>query len=486
MSKSDKILVHFQENASEEVTGSMVLIEMPLASKKILCECGGIQSSGSLLDNYKRNISPFPFKVKEIDYVFIGHCHFDHIGRLGLLVKRGYNNPIIVPEGSKELLKLMLMDSAKISVRDALDLSKRYGKNYEPVYTEADVYDIMNLVQEYPIGKKIKIDENIEFQYYNSSHIVRACQICFWLKNGSQIRKIGYTSDLGQLSVKPQYYVESFQPIESCNLLISEATYADFKRITNQKQREVDIEKIKSVVQDIIDYKARVLFPTFSLHMAQVVLTQLYNMFYLDENFTIPIYMASPLIKKISNIWEELVVSEEDKDKWKQVKAWSLIHFTDNYEEIEKVIDSKIPCIVIASAGMLNAGFSKPLAAKLLPNGNDILVFSGYSAEGSLASKIRSKKQKSVAIDGKQISCRCKVVTLTSYSSHIQGEDLIKYLSGDLSGKYGCSCNYDIIAIHHSNQKDKVNFCNVLKQELEKKNKSSRVVCTNKSTTIRL
>lgn len=486
MSKSDKILVHFNENASEEVTGSMILIEMPIAKKKILCECGGIQSSGSLLDNYKKNNAPFPFKVKEIDYVFVGHLHFDHIGRICLLVKRGYSNPIILPQGSKELFKLMLLDSAKISVRDALDLSKRYGKNYEPVYTEADVYDALNLVQEYSIGKKIKIDESIEFQYYNSSHIVRACQFCLWLKNGSQIRKIGYTSDLGQLSVKPQYYVEPFQPIESCNLLISEATYADFKRNINQKQREVDIEKIKSIVQDVVQYKSRVLFPTFSLHRAQVVLTQLYEMFYFDENFTIPIFMASPLIKKISNIWEELLVSKEDKKKWKQVKAWSLIRFIDNYEEIESFVNSKQPCIIIASAGMLNSGFSKPLAAKLLPNGNDIICFSGYSSEGSLASKIRSKKQKTVTIDGKQISCRCKVVTLTSYSSHIQGKDLIKYLSGDLSGQYNCSCNYDIIAIHHSNQKDKVNFCNTLKEELTKKNKTSRVICVNKSTTIRL
>lgn len=344
----------------------------------------------------------------------------------------------------------------------------------------------ISFMEECPIGRKIRLDEDIEFQFYNSSHIVRACQFCLWLKNGSQIRKIGYTSDLGQLSIKPQYYVESFQPIESCNLLISEATYADFRRSSTQKTRDTDINKIKSLVEDVEDYNGRALFAVFSLHRAQVILTQLYEMFYYDEKFTIPIYVASPLIKKISNIWENLVISGEDKELWRRVKAWSLITFTDSFEEIEKVISSKKPCIFIASAGMLNAGFSKGIAAKLLPNGNDIICFSGYSAEGSLASKIRAKKQKTVAIDGKQISCRCKVVTLSSYSSHMQAEDLVKYLVGDLSGQYRCSCSYDTIALHHSNQKDKVTFAKYLKEQLEKRGKTSKVVCTNKSTTIRL
>lgn len=485
MSKSDKISVSFLGNSAESVTGSMTLIDIPKADKKILLECGGIQEPGTLLNSYKLNNAKWSFKAKDVDYCFIGHCHYDHCANLPLLVKRGFQGKIIIPEGSKGLLKIMLLDSAKISERDADDLSRRYGKNYPPIYTESDVYKTLDMVEEHPIGEKIKLEDSIEFQYIHSGHIVRACQIVFWLKNGSQVRKIGYTSDLGQLSA-PQTFVEDFEPIPSCNLLISECTYNDQKRSCSLKDREKDIEKIKSAVYDAIDYKSRILIPSFSLHRTQVLLKVLYDLFYDDEHFTMPIYVGGPLSVKISNAWNELLENEEDRQAWRMITGWSSIQFIDNFDKVEEILNKKDPCIFLMSSGMMTAGFSPAVAAKLLPNGNDHIVFCGYSANQSLSWKIRQKKQKTININGKPVPCRCKVSALVSLSSHMQFEDLISYLSGDLAGKYNCGCEYNQIALHHGEMKGKISFAKKLKERLVERNKTSKVTVVNKSTVIRL
>lgn len=106
----------------------------------------------------------------------------------------------------------MCLDSANIMARDSEDLNKRLKKDYPPIYTPEDVYASMEYIKECKIGEKIRLDENIEVQFIPSGHIIGACQIVLWIKNGNSIKKIAFTSDLGNVSL-PQYYVEDFQPV---------------------------------------------------------------------------------------------------------------------------------------------------------------------------------------------------------------------------------------------------------------------------------
>ena len=480
----DKIKVYFVGHNSEHVTGSMTLIEMGKANKKILIEAGLIQENTSLLNQYRLNTSKLPFKPKEIDYIFVGHDHIDHIGMLSRLKKLGFNGKIIVPRGTKNLIKVMLLDSAKIMNRDAMDLTKKFKKLYEPIYTEDDVYACLNNIEEYETGVKIKLEDDIEFEFIPSGHIIRAYQICLWLKNGSRIRKIGITSDLGQISGE-QYYVNNFRPIENANLLISECTYNDKKRSVKAKDREKDLEKIRSAVYDVIDNGGSMLFPCFALQRMQTIVTVLYELFHDDNNFNIPIYIASPLSKKICDMWEDLVEKEEDKELWGKVVKWDKIRFIEDFDDLLGTYMGTKQAIYCAANGMLTHGWSSTLASMMINNSKNFLCFVGYSVEGSIAYKIK-KGQKSVTIDGKQIPCRCRVINLNSFSSHMQYEDLMRYLDSSLSGQYGCNCQYDTIALVHGDQNGKIVFAEELRESLSKKNRSSKVVAVNKSTVISL
>ena len=475
MAKSkNKIRVKFVGTNSEDVTGSCVLIETD--TKKILIECGLYQGDESLLEQYRINTRKFGFKVKDIDYLILAHSHIDHVGMVPRLYKQGATCKIIAPIGLKKLFEVMGTDSAFIMSKDAEELTKKFNRNFEPIYTSEDVYTALTYWNEFEKNQVVEIDEDIKIKFVNSSHIINSCQCELWITNKNRTVKIGITSDLGNISVN-QYYVDDFQPIEKANLLIGEATYSrEFKNITNKHKRK-DLEKIESIIiQTCIENRGKVLIPVFALQRCQVLLTHLYDIFSENEYFDIPIVIDSPLAIKINNIFLEELKGEQ-QEQFQKVLQWKNLKIIKEFEETEDLVTSDKPCVFLSCGGMLQAGRAVYTASKLLPNVNNCIVFCGYSSEGSLATKIKNKKQKTISIDGKSIPCRCQSIVLNSFSSHMQREELLKYYSNG---------NYDKIAIVHSNFNDKVVFCKDLQEQISKKNKTGRVICVNKSTEILL
>lgn len=470
----NKVRVKFVGNNSEDVTGSCVLIETE--NKKILVECGLYQGDESLLEQYRINSRKFNFKVKDIDYLILAHSHIDHVGLVPRLYKQGAHCKIIAPIGLKRLFEIMVVDSAFIMNKEAEELTKKFNRDYEPIYNLEDVETALTYWNEFERNQVVEIDEDIKIKFVNSSHIINSCQCELWVTNKNRTVKIGITSDLGNTSIN-QYYVDDFQPIEKANLLIGEATYArELKNLTN-KHRKKDLEKIESViVQTCIDNRGKVLFPVFALQRCQVLLTHLYDIFSENENFDVPIVVDSPLAIKINNIFLEELKGEQ-QEKFQKVLNWKNLRLIKEFEETEALVLSDKPCVFLSCGGMLQAGRAVYTAGKLLPNSNNCIVFCGYSSEESIATKIKNKKQKTITIDGKSVPCRCQSVVLNSFSSHMQREQLLEYYSNG---------NFDKMAVVHSSFNDKVIFCKDLQEQLSKKNKTGKVICVSKSTEILL
>ena len=478
----DKIRVSFPSASAESVAGSQVLIQFGKDKDKqtILVECGLIQGETTVLKEYQANTKKFAFKPKDLTAVFVCHLHADHGSLCGRLYKEGCDAPLIMPTGSKNIYKEMLLDSVKIFQKDSEYLTKKFNKNYPVIYNNNDVVNTLNHVKEYERREKHVLNENVTFEFVNSGHIINSCQLILWIKGPSGgIKKIVITSDLGNRSVQ-QYYVDEFEPIESANLLIGETTYCSAKRSAKSKDREKDLEKIKSsILTTCIDRKGSVLIPAFSIQRFQVLLTHLYDLFYEDDNngkINMPmIYAASPLACKISNLFDTELRNEKDREKWEKVKSWNKIKFINDFDTMQYIVSKNQPSVYVASAGMLVSGYSTYIASQLLPKSNNMILFCGYMAEGSIGSKIKEGKSKTITIDGKQIANRCNIISLNSFTSHMQYDDLLWYYS---------SFNFDKICLVHGNFSDKVVFAKTLQEEISKKNKTGKVVCVNKSTEI--
>lgn len=469
MTKSkSKIQINFVGESSNDVTGSCVHIQTP--HRQILLECGSFQSCGSTLEDYKVNNKHFDFKPKEIDYVFLMHNHIDHIGLVPKLYKNGSSAQIIAPNGSKPIAEILLRDSANIMEMDALELSNKFKREYAPIYTDGDVDRCLKRYTEYPIGEMIQLDEYIKFRFLPSGHILNSAQLELWVTEGNVTKKIGYTSDLGNIHIK-KYYTNTFKPIKKCDVLIGETTYASEERIANQKMRNKDLEKIETVIrQTCIDNGARVLIPVFANDRCQNMLTYIFDIFGEDEEFDIPVLIDSPMAIRVCKAYGDLLEGEE-AEKWNKVLSWKNVCFVSDYLESREWRESNRPVIVLASSGMMVRGRSTGWAHSMLPRANDRIIFCGFAAEGSLASIIKEGKQKSITISGHRVKNKCQVTDLHSFSSHMQRNSLLKV--------YGATECEKVVLIH-GEMNGKIEFAKALQDEISKNNNTSKVIVANK------
>ena len=466
--KKSKIKIKFIGANSYQVTGSMILIETEY--NNILLECGMIQSSNSIKD-YKENAKSFPFKSKNIDYVFLNHAHTDHMALTPKLIKYGFTGKIITTDITAKLLKPMLKDSANIIRKDAEYISKKRGKDFEPLYNEDDVYSTLNLVESYDYGIIHQLDDNTSFRFLHNSHIIGACQLELFLKTSTgHIEKILYTSDLKGNQNK-NYYVEDTEYCSKANIVISECTYgADEKNVNVSRNK--DLEKIKTVVNQVcLMDKGRILIPVFSLSRAQQILTDLYMLYGENKDFKIPIIVDSPLIWEITKVYKDALQGEH-KELFDKVCDWDNVRFIKDYNESKVSVSDKIPKIVLSSSGFLLKGRSVNYLKELISDIKSHIITVGFSPEGSIASKIKNG-QKFINIEGKSYKNKCSITILNSFSSHIGQIELLNYLKG-------ISC--EKVFLVHADTNSKLRFKELLEEEISKLFRSTRIIATNKDT----
>ncbi len=469
MAKSkNKIQINFIGEASNDVTGSCIHIQTP--HKQILLECGLYQTCGSTLENYKINNKHFDFKPKEIDYIFLLHNHADHIALVPKLYKNDCHAQIIAPKGTRSIAEILLKDSAHIMDGDARELSDKFHRNYAPIYDEGDVDRCLNHYSEFDFDEIIQLDEYVKFRFVPSGHILNSAQLELWITEGNITKKIGYTSDLGNVHIT-KYYTNTFKPIKKCDVLIGETTYARESRVANQKMRNKDLEKLETVIwQTCVEDGARVLIPVFANDRCQNILTHLYDIFGNDENFNIPILIDSPMAIKICQTYSELLEGEE-LAKWKRVLAWKNVKFVKESIDSRAWRDSQMPVIVLASSGMCVKGRSVGWIANMLSHSDDRIIFCGFAAENSLASTIKEGKQKTITVSGRRTRNRCQITDLHSFSSHMQRDSLLKV--------YG-STECEKIILLHGEMNGKIEFAKDLQEEISKNNNTSKVIVCNK------
>lgn len=441
-----------------------------------------IQDGHTILENYKLNCQLMSrIKAKNVDMVIISHTHSDHIALIPMLFARGNDHArIIVPEGSTTIIKEMLLDCAYINQRDCETINKTAEeKGYTPLYTENEVYQALSHIEEINIGNIVNLDEHVAIRYTPAGHILRSCQTELYINGSSHTRKLFFTGDLGNTMIASnKVFVENFQPITSCNIMFGECTYGERKRSMTKKDIKMDAEKIKTVIQQYcVDNNHRVLIPTFSLDRTPFILWEIYKIFGKDENFHIPIIIDSPLSNRLLDCYSSILNAEEKK-QFDEMMSWKNIHRIISPEDSKAAITDKGAKVIIASSGMLTAGRSVKWVQSILPCEHDAIMFIGYAANNTLAYKIKhGESQKTININGKPLKNKCQIIDLHSFSSHMQRDDLLKYYS---------AINCEKIYLVHSDKKARSDFKEDLENEINKKLKSTRVVCINKGIKISL
>ena len=104
------------------------------------------------------------------------------------------------------------------------------------------------------------------------------------------------------------------------------------------------------------------------------------------------------------------------------------LHAITSVEESKSLNDLNIPCVIISSSGMCEAGRIQHHLKHNLYDSRNTVVFTGYQAEGTLGRKILSGA-KQVTILGERIAVRARIEKLSGISGHADKNGLLKWIS---------------------------------------------------------
>ena len=153
------------------VTGSKTLVESN--GIRILIDCGQFQGIKPLRE---LNWEPLPILPSTIDFVLLTHGHLDHCGWLPRLVNQGFKGKIYCTSPTKEITKLILLDSAKIQEEEAEKANEEHYSKHEiaePLYTVEQAEKVFPLFRVIKTNEAIALDAEISAVFTNAGHIIR-------------------------------------------------------------------------------------------------------------------------------------------------------------------------------------------------------------------------------------------------------------------------------------------------------------------------
>ncbi len=429
----------------------------------IMLDCGLYQES-DISTNYKRNRELLKkIKVKDIDWLILHEAHIDHTGLVPALFAKGCQAHILVPKGTTKFLRVLWEDSYKIMEQDSLKLNRKHNIKASPFYYPEDIETALDRCIEIDSIIPYQLTPNIELSYYPANHIINACQVSLRFTQGYQTKVLNFTGDINGTMEQP--YVEPRVDLPKCDLLIGESTYNQPKRMNKTYDRQKDLDKIATILNEA----KRVLIPVFALGRCQTMLTELYKLWLYNKiPSDIHIYVDSPMATKMCQLYPN------DEPWYTIIHDWPNLKFIDEYATSQAMQQSNQPMVVLSSAGMITGGRCVGWAKAMIPDPNAHIIFCGYSSENSIASQIRYGK-KEVAIDGDLVENKANITELVSFSSHASYEELMEYYN---------KLQYNKIALVHGEMEGKVKFAQTLQQSLIEQGKSARVIATNADTKI--
>ena len=414
--------VHFH-GAAGEVTGSLHLVEAagtPGKPRRIVLDCGMAQGSPEMEAS---NADPFPFDAASIDALVISHAHIDHIGRVPLLVQRGFRGPIFAQEATAELMPIMLMDSASIAESDAERANRRRERGEAevvPLYTKDDVSDALSQLQVLPYGSRHAILDGVEIAFRDAGHILGSSIVELWADG----RKLVFSGDLGPNGTP---ILRDPEPVREADLVLMESTYGD----RNHKERADTIVELGRILDEAWRDGGNVLIPAFAVGRSQELLYWFARHWDEWQLSRWQIFLDSPMAGKVVDVYARHhgLFDEDAQAVWRDTpNPFTLpnLRVTASTEESMAINQVERGAIIIAGSGMATGGRILHHLRQNLGRRQAHVVFVGYQGNGTLGRRLVDGA-KWVRIHGQDYRVNLQVHTVGGLSAHADQQALLAW-----------------------------------------------------------
>ena len=412
--------------AAKNVTGSCHLVECQ--GKQILIDCGLYQGNREI-DEENRN--DFGFDPAAIDYLLLTHGHLDHCGRIPLLTRRGFRGTVITTSATRELARLVMLDSAHIQEEEAgyrnYKSKKRRdrGDRIEPLYNTLDALNSMDaFVDIARFEERHDLCPGISTTFYDAGHILGSACILLELEEAGKKRRLLFSGEHGFDG--PAILPDPAVPPQA-DTVIMESTYGD--RL--HKRLEPSIDELYQAINTTIERGGNVLIPSFALERTQEIL------YYLREGIeqrklprSLQVFLGSPMAISAPQIFRR---HREcfDEETWAVIAAGrdpfelpGLRMTRDTSESI--ALKQMRGAVIIAGSGMCTGGRIRHHLRHNLWRREASVVFVGYAAGGTLARQIIDGATE-VRIFQEMVEVNAQIYTIGGFSAHADQQELLKW-----------------------------------------------------------
>jgi metallo-beta-lactamase family protein len=408
-----------------EVTGSAYIVRTGRAT--ILIDAGMFQGGRQ---SEAKNRLPAGVRPSEIDSVVLTHAHLDHTGRLPLLFKHGFTGPVYATPATIDLAEIILKDCARIQSQDAERKTRKAAQRdlppSEPLYEPEDVEPFRSQTRPVRFQKPTQVADGITARWVEAGHMLGSGSVELTVSENGSHKVVVFSGDLGPTTLP---LIRQFQTFDRADAVFLESTYGD--RLHRPYAQTV--AEFERIVKQVARGSGKILVPTFAIGRSQQMLYHLAIMFLRKDIPPFPVFLDSPMAleatkiyRKYPDLFDEELIAWQNKGLLPLNRSIFKPSVTANDSKRINEIDG--PCVVLAGAGMCNAGRILHHLKRNLDNPTTHVLIVGFQGHGSLGRRLVDG-QKVVTIFGERISVRASIHTLNGFSGHADQGELLKWFS---------------------------------------------------------
>jgi metallo-beta-lactamase family protein len=413
--------------AAQKVTGSCHLLDSP-ATGKVLLDCGMHQGKDAI---ERLQQESFEFNPAEIDAVVLSHAHLDHSGLLPKLVNQGFRGDIYCTPASKDLLEIMLKDSAGLYLRDLerenLRRARRGKKAILPEYQQSDVKKALKQCRTASYGEKVTLGPEGHLSFHDAGHILGSSIIEITFTEQNKPKQLVFSGDLGKQSAA---LMKDPEHLHHADVVLMEGTYGD----RNHRSLDDTFEQLGDILHEAWNDGGTVMIPSFAVGRTQEILFHLGRLAKSGELDPWQIFLDSPMAIEVTKVYDRWInlLDERDTKPLFNGKSQPLQTFLPNLQFAvtpdESMAINKIRkgAIIIAGSGMCTGGRIRHHFKHRIWNKRNTIIFIGFQAYGTLG-RIIVDGAKHIRMFGEEYVVKANIETLGGFSAHAGQSELIDW-----------------------------------------------------------
>ncbi len=323
----------------------------------------------------------------------------------------GFKGRIFATHSTVAVMRMLLSDSVHL-------ISNNADSQASILYSEENVVDCVHRIECVDFKQRITVD-GITFTLYNAGHVLGAAMV---LVEIAGVRVL-YTGDYS--AEEDRHLMAAEVPAGVLpDVLITECTFG-INAHTARAQRERDF---KSMVETVVTRGGRCLVPVFALGRAQELLLLLEEMWAASPHLQhIPVFFASNLATKALEVYRTYISHMNNRIQSAMLarNPWDFQFITGLRSQRD--FKDTGPCVVLASPGMLQHGFSRKLFDVWAEEEKNGVIISGYNVENTLARTLMQNPEEVQALNGRRMLLRASVRTV-EFAAHADGMQTSRFI----------------------------------------------------------